>query len=286
MLLLRGKKMSRLLPALAIAVAAALTLPFAAHAADATGKWSGSGEFGFAASRGNTHSENLNAKLALDYQDDTWKDDFFLNMLRAKGEVKTPVVVDGVTTGYASSFDTTANRIEVGASSGYKFNPRSYVVGALRYDHDDFAANRWEQVASLGFGYMVLKDASSELSFEIGPGYKRSQPKSFRVVNTATVPPTVTTVNPAVETQAIGRSLVNFKHRITDNTRFEDTLLAESGTQNTFYQNEAGLAVSMTKTLALKLGYETRYNSEIAPGAEHSDQLFTTNLVYSFSGSK
>src|SRR5690348_17670380 len=169
MLLLRGKKMSRLSPALAIAVAAALTLPFAAHAADATGKWSGSGEFGFAASRGNTHSENLNAKLALDYQDDTWKNDFFLNMLRAKGEVKTPVVVDGAITGYASSFDVTANRFEAGASSGYKFNPRSYVVGALRYDHDDFSANRWEQVASLGFGYIALKDARSELSFEIGP---------------------------------------------------------------------------------------------------------------------
>jgi putative salt-induced outer membrane protein len=279
--------MSRLLPSIAAVTIAMLSLPFAAHAADATiGKWSGSGEFGFASSRGNTHSENLNAKLTLDYQDDTWKDDFFLNMLRAKGEVKTPVVVDGVTTGYDSSFDTTANRIEAGASSGYKFNPRSYVVGALRYDHDDFAANRWEQVASLGFGYIALKDASSELSFEIGPGYKRSQPKDFTRVNTAVSPPVVTQVHPAVETQAIGRGLVNFKRRITNNTSFEDTLLAESGTQNTFYQNEAGLAVSMTRTLALKLGYETRYNSEIAPGAEHSDQLFTTNLVYSFSGSK
>ena len=277
--------MPRLLPSLAIAAAAALSLPFAASA-DSAGKWSGSGEFGFASSRGNTHSENLNAKLSLGYQDDTWKDDFFLNMLRAKGEVKTPVVVDGVTTGYDSSFDMTANRVEAGASSGYKFNPRSYVVGALRYDQDDFAANSREQVASMGFGYIALKDASSELSFEIGPGYKLSQPKDYTVVNTALTPPTVTQVHPAAQTQAIGRGLVNFKHRITDNTSFEDTLLTESGTQNTFYQNEAGVAVAMTKTLALKLGYETRYTSEIAPGAEHSDQLFTTNLVYSFRGSK
>lgn len=279
--------MPRLLPSLAVAAAATLSLPLAACAADAPiGRWSGSGEFGFASSRGNTHSENLNAKLTLDYQDDTWKNDFFLNMLRAKGEVNTPVIVDGTTTGYASSFDTTANRFEAGASSGYKFNPRSYVVGALRYDHDDFATNRWEQVASLGFGYIALKDASSELSFEIGPGYKRMQPKDFTLVNAATTPPTVTQVRPAAQTEAIGRGLVNFRHRITDNTSFEDTLLAESGPQNTFYQNEAGLAVSMTKTLAVKLGYETRYNSEIAPGAEHSDQLFTTNLVYSFSGTK
>ena len=250
----------------------------------ASGAWSGSGEFGFAAARGNTHSENLDAKLKLGYQDDTWKDDFFLSALRAKGEVKTPIVVDGVTTGYATTYDTTANRVEAGASAGYKFNPRSYLVGALRYDHDDFAANRWEEVASLGFGYIALKDARNELSFEVGPGYKRYRPQDYTVVDATTTPPTVTTVRPPTEDEAIGRGLVNYKYRLTDNTSFEDTLLAEAGAQNKFYQNDAGVAVSMTKTLALKVGYQTRYNSNITPGTEHVDQLFTTNLVYNFAG--
>jgi len=257
---------------------------FAAHAQDTEnrGGWSGSGEFGFASSTGNSRSENINAKLGLSQENDQWKNNFFVDALRSKSEQKI-VDTNGNT---IEQFNTTANRYDAGASVGLKLDTRSYIVGAARYEHDDFGANLWQGTVSLGYGYIALKDERNELSFEIGPGYKRSQPKSFRVVNTATIPPGVTTVNPAVETQAIGRSLVNFKHRITDNTRFEDTLLAESGTQNTFYQNEAGLAVSMTKTLALKLGYETRYNSEIAPGAEHSDQLFTTNLVYSFSGSK
>ncbi len=268
---------------------AALCLPLLAQAADSDPQnsnsspqsWSGSGEFGFAAARGNTHSENLDAKLKLEYQDDTWKDDFFLSALRAKGEVKTPTVVNGVTTGYNTSYDTTANRIEAAASSGYKFNPRSYLVGALRYDHDDFAANRWEEVASLGFGYIALKDASNELSFEIGPGYKRYRPQNYTVVDTSTTPPTATEVHPATEDEAIGRGLVNYKRRITDNTSLEDTLLAEAGAQDKFYQNDAGLAVSMTKALALKVGYQTRYTSNITPGTRHVDQLFTTNLVYS-----
>jgi len=271
---------------------AALALPLLAQAADngaqdsdtSSQAWSGSGELGFAAARGNTHSENLDAKLKLGYQDDTWKDDFFLSALRAKGEVKTPTVVDGVTTGYATSYDTTANRLEAGASTGYKFNPRSYVVGALRYDHDDFAANRWEQVASLGFGYIALKDARNELSFEVGPGYKRYRPQDYTVVDATTTPPTVTQVHPDAENEAIGRGLVNYKRRITDNTQFEDTMLAEAGAQNKFYQNDAALAVSMTKALALKVGYQTRYNSSITPGTQHSDQLFTTNLVYNFTG--
>lgn len=141
--------MHRLLPSLAAAIAIALSVPIAAHAADPAGGWSGNGEFGYASARGNTHSENLNAKLTLGYQDDTWKDDFFLTALRAKGQVKTPIVVDGVTTGYDDGFDTTANRVEAGASVGYKFDPRSYLVGALRYDHDDFASNRAGRVPGL-----------------------------------------------------------------------------------------------------------------------------------------
>jgi putative salt-induced outer membrane protein len=271
---------------------ATLLVPILARAGDndtqnadaSSREWSGSGELGFAAARGNTHSENLDAKLKLGYQDDTWKNDFFLSALRAKGEVKTPIVVDGVTTGYSTSYDTTANRVEAGASTGYKFNPRSYVVGALRYDHDDFAANRWEEVASLGFGYIALKDARNELSLEIGPGYKRYRPQDYNLVDEATTPPTVTTVHPDSKDEAIGRGLVNYKRRLTDNTRFEDTLLTEAGAQNKFYQNDAALAVSMTQALALKIGYQTRYNSNITPGTEHVDQLFTTNLVYNFTG--
>lgn len=273
---------------IAVAIVIA-TLPLFAHAADddsSTQGWSGSGELGFAAARGNTKSENLNAKLKLGYQDDTWKDDFFLTALRSKGEVKSPIVTGGVVTGSTTSYDTTANRYEAGASSAYKFSPRSYLIGALRYDHDDFASNRWQEVASIGFGYIVLKDTSNELSFEIGPGYKRYQPQEYTVFDTTSTPPTATTVYPATQDEAIARGTINYKRRITDTTSFEDTFLLEAGAKNKYYQNDAGLAVSISKALALKVGYQTRYNSDISPGGKHVDQLFTTNLMYNFGGSK
>jgi len=38
----------------------------------------------------------------------------------------------------------------------------------------------------------------------------------------------------------------------------------------------------MTKKLALKLGYQVRYNSNNPPGTKSTDQLYTTNLVYNF----
>ena len=38
----------------------------------------------------------------------------------------------------------------------------------------------------------------------------------------------------------------------------------------------------MSKKLALKVGYQVRHNSDVAPGIKETDQLLTTNLVYAF----
>lgn len=264
----------------ALAAIFALSLPSLALAdasTTSTSHWSGSGEFGLANATGNTKSLNVNAKLKLGYEDDIWKDAFFLDANRAKSNT----TVNGV-----DIYETSANHFDTGGSVGYKFDPRSYVIGALRYDHDDFAPNRWQEVASIGFGYILLKDAHNELSFEIGPGYKRYQPQSYTVVDTTVTPPLTTVVTPPTQSEAIGRGLVNYKLALTDSASLQETLLAEVGSENKYYQNDIGVAVAMTRTLALKVAYENRYNSNIVPGTRHMDGLFTTNLVYSFGSSK
>ena len=273
----------------ALTAASVLCLPafaLAASPAFSDSGWSGSGEFGLANATGNTKSLNVDAKLKLAYESDTWKDAFFLDANRAKSNVKTPITQNGVVVGEANSYQTTANHFDAGGSVGYKFNPRAYVVGAARYDRDDFAPNHWQQVASIGFGYILLKDVRNELSVEMGPGYKRYQPQTYTQVDTGVTPPVVTVVKPPVQDEAIGRGLVNYKLALTDSASLQETLLAEYGSENKYYQNDIGLAVAMTKTLALKIAYENRYNSNIVPGTQHMDSLFTTNLVYSFGASK
>ena len=175
-------------------------------------------------------------------------------------------------------FNTTANRYDGGASVGYKLDTRSYIVGAARYEHDDFGANLWQGIVSLGYGYIALKDDRNELSFEIGPGYKRYRPADVDVViNGVSVPQQQPT-----QSEVVARGLVNYKFKLTANTSFEDTLLMEAGSKNTYLQNDAGLAVSMTQKLALKVGFQVRHNSDVLPGTKKTDTLTTTNLVYSF----
>lgn len=254
---------------------------FAAQAQDTTtdtasnhGGWSGSGEFGFASATGNSRSQNVNAKLGLNQENEQWKNSFFVDALRSKSQQK---VVDSAGN-TIEQFNTTANRYDGGASVGYKLDPRSYIVGAARYEHDDFGANLWQGIVSLGYGYIALKDERNELSFEIGPGYKRYRPADVDLVVDGVLVPQ----QQPTESELVARGLVNYKYKLTANTAFEDTLLVEAGSKNTYLQNDAGLAVSMTRKLALKVGFQVRHNSDVLPGVKKTDTLTTTNLVYSF----
>ncbi len=236
------------------------------------GGWSGAGEFGFASATGNTRSQNINGKLNLNQENEQWKNNFYVDFLRAKSQQQ--VQENGLT---VEKFNETANRYDGGASVGYKLDPRSYIVTAARYEHDDFGANIWQGVVSVGYGYIALKDEANELSFEIGPGYKRYRPS---VQDTLVDGVEVPQQSNGTQSEAIARGLVNFKHKLTDNTSFEDTFLTEAGSKNTYAQNDAGISVSMTRKLAVKVGFQVRHNTSVLPGIRKNDTLTTTNLVY------
>jgi putative salt-induced outer membrane protein len=237
------------------------------------GGWTGSGEFGFASATGNTRSQNVNGKLNLNQENEQWKNNFYVDFLRAKSQ-QSVTNASGAT---VEQFNETANRYDGGASVGYKLDPRSYIVTAVRYEHDDFGANIWQGVVSVGYGYIALKDDTNELSFEIGPGYKRYRPAvQDTLIDGVEVPQEAN----GTQSEAIARGLVNYKHKLTDNTSFEDTFLTEAGSKDTYVQNDAGVSVSMTKKLAVKVGFQVRHNTNVLPGIRKNDTLTTTNIVY------
>jgi len=264
----------------ALASSLLLAVPFAASAADAPPApkqgWSGSGEAGLAAASGNTRSENVNAKVNVHFNDGDWKNEFSLSALRNKANVTATVTgADGAST-TTTNYQLTANRIEAAASAGYKLDDRSYLVGAARYEHDEFAPYSNQSIESVGYGYQVLKDARNELAFEVGGGYKSLQVRGGGSPNNPQHVDVDSLQGPAA------RGKVEFKHSFNATTAFTNTYLVESTRGNTFMQNDAGLQVKMTNQLGLKAGYELRRNSDVLPGFKSTDQLVTTNLVYSF----
>ena len=81
----------------------------------------------------------------------------------------------------------------------------------------------------------------------------------------------------------MGTAGLDYAQQITPSTKLTDKLLIQSGGQNTAVANDFAVAVNMTDTLALSVGYGVRYNSNPPIGTKSSDQLTTVNIVYSFN---
>lgn len=226
--------------------------------------WTGTGELGFAMARGNSRSESLNTKLRFTHEDAQWKNAFGAAALRSRAEVTGDFDGDGVP---EERYETSANRYEVNGSSAYKFNPRNHVSGTARYENDDFSPYDYQGTVAMGYGYRFLDSTRTKLVGEIGPGYRRARVAS----------------DGEVQSSLIGRGLLDFRHQLTDNTEVFNTLLVESGKDNTFAQNDLGVAVAMNARFALKAGLQARHNTEVDdPQVKKTDTLTTVNLVYSF----
>lgn len=232
-----------------------LALLAASGMAIAEDGWKGSGELGLALTRGNSETESLNAKLGLSFEDTQWKHDIGASALRQKGEI------DGT-----DELQLTANRYELSGSSAWKFSERAYLIGSLRYENDDFAPYEYQTIASIGAGWYAVKNDTTQWLFEGGPGYRR-----YKEVATG-----------QTDGEAVFRGRMAYNHAFNEQTSFENILLVEAGSDNTFAQNDSGVVVKMNAKLALKAGLQFRHNSDVAPGLKKTDSLFTTNLVYSF----
>jgi putative salt-induced outer membrane protein len=78
----------------------------------------------------------------------------------------------------------------------------------------------------------------------------------------------------------IFRGDAGFEHQLTETTRIVDRFLVETGSDNTYLQNDLGLEVAIKGALALRLGYQVRHNTDVPAGTEKTDTLTTVGLIY------
>ena len=222
-------------------------LPLSASAID----WKPSAEAGLAATTGNSDTLNVNGRFAIAGSDEQWLHDYYALALRNE-----------------TNDETTANRFEAGGRSGWKFGERSYLFGAMRYENDDFSPYDYQTVASFGYGVFAVRNEATTLLFEVGPGYRWAK----------FADPTDEDGEDA--DGAVLRGMMDFKHRFTPNTEIFDLLVVEAGSDNTYVQNDIGVAVSMTDTLALKAAFQVRHNTDAPGEIDNTDTLTTLNLVW------
>ena len=215
----------------------------------ALAEWKGKGELGLVIARGNTESKTISAKADMSTESEQWKH------------------AVGFSTLYSRSSDvTTGNRYELHGQSDYKLSMRSYVFGTLRYEDDRFSPYSYQAIAAGGYGYKFIDSDATKLSAEIGAGYRRSEDR----------------LTGEKQSDVVARGRLAYEHQLTATTKLYDNFLVESGSDNTFLQNELGVQVSMTEQLALSVVYLVRHNTDAQPPLKKTDQLLTANLVFSF----
>ncbi len=211
--------------------------------------WSGKGELGFVSSSGNTDTRSLNLALELIYEVEKWRHRLSAGALYAE-----------------NGGNKTANRYDLGAQSDYKLSKKSYVFGALRYEKDDFSAYEDQTTAAIGYGRKLLDNKKHKLKVEAGAGYR-----------TASLAPSGKS-----EDGVLFRGLLDWAWQLTPSTSLGERFLVETGSDNTFMQNDLGLSVAINSRFAVKLGYQVRNNSDVPPGVDKTDTLTSANLVYNF----
>jgi len=225
----------------------AIALGWLAAAAPAHAEWSGKGELGGSFATGNSENESVNASLLVTNVYDQWKHE---------------LVFAG---NYGNDGDTTtAQRWELRGQSNYDFTPKAFWFGAARYEDDRFSAYDYQGTVATGLGYKIIDTEATRFWVQGGPGYRFAKEQDTG----------------ETEDGLIFRGDIRFEQQLTSNTRIVDRFLIESGSDNTYIQNDLGLEVMMSGALGLRVGYQVRYNTEVAPGIEKTDTLTTIGLLY------
>ncbi|VAW55001.1 hypothetical protein MNBD_GAMMA06-1376 [hydrothermal vent metagenome] len=216
--------------------------------------WTSSIELGFIRTTGNTETQTTAAKANVVYEVDKWRHTGHAESYGSQAKNQT-----------TGETETSAERYDMSGKSDYKITERDYTYGIVKLQKDRFSGFEYNHVVSLGYGRKAIKQENMELDLEIGPGQK-----FFKVDGGEN------------ETEAILRLAANYWWKITDSSKFSQSLTSDIGETFTTNVSITGVQANINKTLALKFTYTIRNKSEVPEGSKNTDTEAGMTLVYTF----
>ncbi|MGB7740645.1 MAG: DUF481 domain-containing protein [Steroidobacteraceae bacterium] len=224
-----------------------IALALCGAAMPALADWTGKGDVGASFATGNSENQAASANLELKNKVDKWQHTF------------------GFAGNYGSDGGgTTAQRWELRGQTQYALTDRTYAFGAGRYEDDRFSQYDYQASLAGGLGYKIIDTERTKFWVQGGPGYRYAEIRDTG----------------ESEDGIIFRGDVGFEHQLTDTTKFVDRFIVETGSDNTYMQNDLGLEITISGALGLRVGYQVRHNSDVQPGIENTDTLTTVGLLY------
>ena len=232
--------------------------------------WAGGLNLGFALTRGNSETKNLNIAFAATRKGLHDKLSLYTNSVYATNDLPT------------ASPHTTANAIGGGARYDRDFTPRMFVFVNGDFYHDSLQNLDLRSLFGGGLGLHAIKSDATTLDLLAGVNYTHESYSSFVL---PPIPPGTTV--PAVTHSLAGLTLGDdFMHKLGKSTVFTQNLyfypnLSQTGEyRGTF---NLGLITKISKWLGWQNSFGDIYVSDPPTGKKKNDLLLSTGLNFSFA---
>ena len=232
--------------------------------------WNGGVNVGFALTRGNSETKNLNIAFAATRKGFHDKLSLYTNSVYATNDLPT------------ASPHTTANAIGGGARYDRDFAPRMFGFVNGDFYHDSLQNLDLRSLFGGGLGLHAIKSDATTLDLLAGVNYTHESYSSFVL---PPIPPGTTV--PAITHSLAGLTLGDdFMHKLGKSTVFTQNLyfypdLSQTGEyRGTF---NLGLITKINKWLGWQNSFGDIYVSNPPTGKKKNDLLLSTGLNFSFA---
>jgi putative salt-induced outer membrane protein len=240
---------------LAATLAIVFTAPTMAAEEEAPASpWAGKASLGYLATSGNTENSNLNTAFEVGYTAGQWTH-----------------VLDAAAIYADEDSDTTAEAYAVGWKSERKLSDANFLFGRLDWRKDRFSGYEEQFSQTVGYGRRLIDNERHSLNAEIGVGARQSE----------LVDP-LGLGNGETENETILTGGLYYKWALSETAELTQDLLAESGSENTYFESKTALSAKLVGNLALVASYTIKNNSDVPLGTEKTDTFTALSLEYSF----
>jgi putative salt-induced outer membrane protein YdiY len=231
------------------------------------GTWAATGQAGLIMTRSDTTTKSGNASFAAAHAMGRW------------------TLSGGLAGLYASAGNvTTQQDLKAFLQSDLQLTQHTFWFSTARWDRNLFTGFAYQESIATGAGFNLVQTTATQLSTELGIGYRRQEPEIL--VTNASGGVIARTREPVV-TDAVMQAVVKYEHSISSSTKLLNTVLVESGASDTTTTDNLSLQVKVDASLALAVGMQLVNNTSPPPGsARHTDTMMTVNLVYELKNPK
>lgn len=214
--------------------------------------FSGLTEFGFTDEKDNKKTQTIKGRLMLDY---TEKDKYSLN------------------TDYEFEFKTedsvqTTNKYRWQTQADYNLSPISSVFLRADLNRSKYSSYDKEDIYAVGYGRDLYKSKTQNLHFEVGPGYRQSDPN---------VGKDAVTVN-----EVITRVRVQYDHVISETLALKLDAVTEIGDKNNIYTSSFSMQKNIYRQLYLVYKFEYKYTENVPADTDQDEISSALKLLYAF----